>query len=250
MSWFDALNPGGQFSKYFELVFAESPQLRDEVFRIRHQVYCEELGYESVSPDGRECDEYDSHSKHLLLRTANTGVRVGCTRLVLPPLEQPSLPLPFERACAATLDRGLIDPATLPRNSIAEVSRLAVVRAFRRRKGEEHSKDGAAVIDYGTPKQPRFPYIQLGLYLGAVALAHRLGIKIIFFLTEPRLAGHFEKLGFPVHQIGGPIEHRGTRVPSMSNVDETIAGLRFYMRPVYKVVARQIGGGIEAPPRS
>jgi N-acyl amino acid synthase of PEP-CTERM/exosortase system len=214
MSWFDALNPGTQFSKYFELVLAESPQVQDEVFRIRHQVYCEELGYENVTPDGHERDECDRHSKHLLLRTANTGVRVGCTRLILPDPDQPSSPLPFERACAATIDRRLIDPAALPRDSIAEVSRLAVVREFRRRKGEERTKDGVAVIDYGTPKQPRFPYIQLGLYLGAVALAHRLGIKIIFFLTEPRLAGHFEKLGFPVQQIGGPIEHRGVREQS------------------------------------
>ena len=244
MSWFDALNPGAQFSKYFELVLAESPQLQDEVFRIRHQVYCEELGYEGVTPDGRERDECDRHSKHLLLRTANTGVRVGCTRLILPDPDQPSFPLPFERACAATIDRRLIDPATLPRDSIAEVSRLAVVRAFRRRKGEERSKDGAAAIDYGTPQQPRFPYIQLGLYLGAIALAQRLGIKIIFFLTEPRLAGHFEKLGFTVQQIGGPIEHRGIRVPSMSRVDETVAGLRFFMRPIYKVVARAIDSGI------
>ena len=245
MSWFDALDPGAQFSKYFELVFAESPQLQDEVFRIRHQVYCEDLSYESVTPDGRERDEYDRHSKHLLLRTAKTGVRVGCTRLILPRPEQPSFPLPFERTCAATIDRRLIDPAALPRDSIAEVSRLAVVREFRRRKGEELSKDGAAVIDYGTPKQPRFPYIQLGLYLGAITLAHRFGIKTIFFLTEPRLAEHFEKLGFSVQQIGGPVEHRGLRVPSMSSVDETIAGLRFYMRPIYKVVAREVGSGIE-----
>jgi N-acyl amino acid synthase of PEP-CTERM/exosortase system len=244
MSWFDPLNPGVQFSRYFELILAESPQLQDEVFRIRHQVYCEELSYERVTPDGRELDEYDRHSKHLLLRTVNTGVRVGCTRLVLQRPEQPSFPLPFERACTATIDRRLIDPAALPRDSIAEVSRLAVVREFRRRKGEERTKDGAAVIDYGTPKQPRFPYIQLGLFLGAVALARQLGIKTIFFLTEPRLSRHFEKLGFPVQQIGGPIGHRGVRVPSMASVDETINGLRFYMRPIYKVVARQIDSGI------
>jgi N-acyl amino acid synthase of PEP-CTERM/exosortase system len=245
MSSLDALAPGDQFSKHFELVLAESPQLQDDVFRIRHQVYCEDLGYESVTADGRERDEYDRHSKHLLLRTAGGGVPVGCTRLILPRPEQPSSPLPFERACAATIDRRLIDPAALPRDSIAEVSRLAVVREFRRRKGEELSKDGAAAIDYGTPTQPRFPHIQLGLYLGAIALAHRLGIKIIFFLTEPRLAAHFEKLGFPVQQIGEPIEHRGIRVPSMSRVDATVAGLQPYMRPIYRVVAGAIDTGLE-----
>jgi N-acyl amino acid synthase of PEP-CTERM/exosortase system len=159
--------------------------------------------------------------------------------------DQPTYPLPIEKTCAATIDRHWFDPEKVNRNRIAEVSRLAVIREFRRRKGEERSKDAAAQIDFGTEAQPRFPHIQLGLYLGAIALGVRLGIETLVLLTEPRLADHFKKLGFPVRQFGGPVEHRGTRVPSMANLGETVAGLRFFLRPLYRVVAEEIRTGLD-----
>lgn len=39
---------------------ATTDELKDHVFRIRHNVYCEELKFEPERPDKRETDEYDS----------------------------------------------------------------------------------------------------------------------------------------------------------------------------------------------
>jgi len=245
MLWLDRLNPGTEFRKYFEVVVADSEALRNEVYRIRHKVYCEELGFEARRGDELERDDYDEHSRHLLLRSVKSGVWVGCIRLVLCRHDRPTHPFPLERTCASTIDRRLYDPETVRRHRVAEVSRLAVIRAYRRRKGEESSKDATAQIDFGTAERPRFPHIQLGLYLGAIALAHQIGMETLILLTEPRLAGHFKKLGFPVRQMGGPIDHRGTRVPSMANVTETVTGLRFFLRPLYRVVAGQVRSGLE-----
>jgi len=244
MSLLDRFSLGEGFRKYFEIATAFDDAGRNDVFGIRHEVYCEELGFEPVRPDRRETDEYDRHSLHCLLRTSTEPhVLVGCNRLVMARPEEPDYPLPFERTCAATLDRSIIDPAKEPRGAIAEVSRLAVRAHYRRRKGETKAAVALSDDDFGTKEQPRFPYIPIGLYLGVIALAKHEGIETLFVLTEPRLADHFAKLGVKITQIGGPVEHRGIRVPSMMNVDSIIKGLRFFVKPIWRVVAEEIEAG-------
>jgi N-acyl amino acid synthase of PEP-CTERM/exosortase system len=243
---FDRFNLGHGFRKYFEIYPATDDSLRDAVYRVRHEVYCEELGFEPVRPDRREMDEHDAHSLHCLLRTANEAkIPVGCTRVVLARTNDPDYLLPFERTCAATIDRSIIDPARLDRDRIAEVSRLAVRAAFRRRKGEHSEAVPVHDEDFGSVIHPRFPYIPIGLYLGAIALAARSGIETLFILTEPRLAAHFAKLGVDVRQIGGPVEHRGTRIPSMMDVQSIIKGMRFLLKPMWRTIHEEIEAGYE-----
>ncbi len=246
MSLFERFNLGHGFRKYFRIDAALDEALQDDVFRIRHEVYCEDLKFEPERPDRRETDDYDAHSLHGLLRTANAPNNpVGCIRLVLVNPQDPSAPLPFEHTCAATLDRSIIDPASLPRDRIAEVSRLAVRGAFRRRKGEDRSQFSIQDQDFGTGDQPRFPYIPIGLYLGAIALADRSGVDTLFMLTEPRLATHFSRLGVNIRQIGGPVPHRGTRVPSMMKVQEVIGDMRMIVKPLWRVIQEEIERGFE-----
>lgn len=244
MSLFDRFNLGHGFRKYFEIQPAIHDGLRDEVYHVRHEVYCEELGFEPVRPDRREVDDYDAHSLHCLLSTSTDPRQpVGCTRLVLTNPADRNEPLPFERTCANTLDRSIVDPARLPRERIGEVSRLAVRAAYRRRRSDRNTPVALSDEDFGTGAQPRFPYIPIGLYLGAIALASRSGVETLFVLTEPRLAIHFARLGVDIRQIGGPVEHRGTRVPSMMDVDSIIKNMRFLVRPIWRVIQEEIENG-------
>lgn len=241
MKLFDRFNLGHGFRKYFRVQAAVSDTLRDDVYRIRHEVYCEELKFEPERPDRRETDQYDRHSMHCLIRTSTEPDNlVGCTRLILTDPADRDRPLPFEHTCAATLDRSIVDPLKLPRERIAEVSRLAVRAYYRRRRGEAQSAATISDEDFGTQSQPRFPYIPIGLYLGAVALAHRNNIDTIFVLTEPRLASHFAKLGVDIRQIGGAVEHRGARVPSMMDVQSIIKNMRFLVKPMWRVILEEI----------
>lgn len=245
------LNPEHGFRQYFRLVEADSAELQADVFRVRHEVYCEELGFEPARDNGMEQDEYDAHSLHCLLqRVTSGGEPVGCARLVLPRPGQPEYPLPFERSCDTALDRTIIDPKKLHRDGIAEISRLAVRPAFRRRKGEEGHAVDLQTRDFGTKDQPRFPYIPISLYLGAVALAKRKGINTLFILTEPRLASHFMQLGVEVKQIGAPVSHRGIRIPSVMHVDEIEQNMRRILRPMWKVVNEELQRGAESEPVS
>jgi N-acyl amino acid synthase of PEP-CTERM/exosortase system len=231
------------FSKYFCAVPATTDALRDEVFRIRHDVYCRELKYEPLRPDGREIDDFDAHSAHCLLRAVDPGRFVGCIRLIVPNPLDPNTLFPFEKTCAATLDRKLVDPALLARNKIAEVSRLAVISAYRRRKGERDTSGTISEEDFGSADRPRFPYVPVGLYLGMIAQAHRFGIEKLFVLTEPRLARHLSLLGVRIERIGGPVEHRGRRVPSMMSVPGILKSFGPIVRPLYDHIAASVDAG-------
>jgi len=234
------------FRSRFEVMPAVSETLVEEAFRVRHRVYCEELGFDAIRPDALERDQYDDHAIHLLLRKAGRGDPVGCARLVRTNPIDPAAPLPFEKFCAASLDRSIVDPARLTRSTVAEVSRLAVIREFRRRKGEARQPAPLSEGDFGTADHPRFPYILVSLYLGIVAIAGIHGIESLFMLTEPRLAAHFAKLGVAVRQIGSPIEHRGLHIPSMMSVSGIVSGLNEYCRPLYLEVMEDIAGALRA----
>jgi N-acyl amino acid synthase of PEP-CTERM/exosortase system len=234
------LNLGAGFSKYFRAMPALDDDRRRAVYAIRHAVYCEELGYEAVRPDGLESDDYDARSVHCLLQSVRNGDFVGCVRLILADPDDVTRALPFERLCAATLDRSIYDPAKLDRTRIAEVSRLAVTAQYRRRKGEQKVALPIDESDFGTPDRPRFPYIAAGLYLAMIALARHHRIETLFMLTERRLTRQLSRLGVGLRTIGEPVQHRGTRYPSMMVVQEVIDGLNFFVRPLFAVIASEM----------
>lgn len=242
MSLHEELNLAAGFRHYFRIESATGDLAQQEVFRIRHEVYCEDLGFEATREDGFETDDYDRNSQHCLLRTNGPGVLepVGCTRIVMTDPADRSAPLPFERTCAGTLEHAILESIQTGRERICEVSRLAVRRRFRRRKGESNEAVSISDEDFGRPEQPRFPYIPVSLYLGAIALAEFNGMERLFVLTEPRLAAHFARLGVNIRQIGDPVSHRGVRIPSVIKVQEVIDTMRPTIKPLWLTVREEV----------
>ncbi|MEO7728507.1 MAG: PEP-CTERM/exosortase system-associated acyltransferase [Burkholderiales bacterium] len=243
----DSPDTGDSFDKYFEIVPALTPDLKNIVFGIRHQVFCEDLGFEEVRPDGRENDKYDSQSLHLLIRNVQNGGYVGCTRIVRARLQDAQPHMPFETYCAEVINRSIIDPGALPRDCVGEISRLSVIAAYRKRQGEPLKPATISSGDFGTQARPRFPYLTVGLYFGTVELARRHGITTLFALTEPRLTEHFRKLGMNIQTIGGPVEHRGLRIPSMMTTGTFVDDLRAMFRPMYETIAREVAAAFIGP---
>ena len=240
---------GQRFNQLFELTLALENASLEEVFRIRHDVYCRDLAWEPIRDDGREVDEFDSHSVHCLLSRRGTGQAVGCTRLILARPEDPGYRLPFEESCRDVLDLSIADPQRMSRTSLGEVSRLAVLKGFRRRKGEEDVPASMNENDFAPhDQQDRFPFIPVSLYLGAAAVARQLEIEHLFVLTEPRLASHFARIGFDIRSVGGPIEHHGTRIPSLLSSSKVVQGLRPMLRPLYEVIAQAVEQAFQAHP--
>ena len=237
------------FVQLFEFLPALDDLTRDQVFRIRHDVYCKELGWEPTRPDERETDPYDSHAIQCLLRRRGSQEPVGCVRLILTQPHAPDDLLPFEATCAAALDRKIADPSSMPRNTVGEVSRLAVLSRFRQRRGEDHTSVSVAGADFATEAgHARFPFIPVGLYLGVAALAIRFGIENTFVLTEPRLAGHFARIGLDIRIVGNCIEHRGQRAPAWMRASHAVTGLRPMIRPLFDAIYRDVTNACDQRP--
>lgn len=207
---------GRLFHRYFRIVPANTAALRDEVFRIRYDVYCEELGWEDRErfPGQQEMDEYDRHAFHCLLLHQPSGTYAGCVRLVHVPREEPGILLPFEEACAGHLYPEAEAIFRQGRHGVGEISRLAVRSRFRRRENERHVPEGQVPEPDGA-RDPRrkTPPIAMGLYLAAACSGLLSGKDGVFALMEPKLARRLRGFGIHFHQVGEGIEHRGMRAP-------------------------------------
>lgn len=101
-----------------------------EIYRLRYRVYCEEWGFEKPEDhsDGLETDEFDKSSVHFVAKD-NDGRLVGTVRLIL---NSPA-GFPLEKYCPININKD-----ELRRESLAEVSRLAINKNYRRRAEDKY----------------------------------------------------------------------------------------------------------------
>jgi len=193
-------------SQQFDICIADTPKLREEVFKIRYRVYCQELGYEPLSkfPDKRERDAYDSHSIHLLLKSKSMDAYIGCVRLVLSS-NHSQLQFPFERICS----KHFLDFNKINRISCGEVSRLAVLRDFR------HWELKNGHIDFSQAENKlmkrRLSIIPLMLYLAVTGIIADLGLDYGISFMEPRLSRQLKSYGLNSYPCGEIMDFRGKR---------------------------------------
>lgn len=204
------------FSEYFRVVVADSPALRDEVYKIRFQVYCKEMCTEPEGqfPDGREHDIFDDFAGHCLLQHLPSGLYAGCVRLVYSgPANSPSLP--FEEFCRDSLYPSVVGRVLSRRGTFGEISRLAVPAEFRRRKGEQ-----GFPIPIPLDEQPvhnlaerrhQSSNISIGLFLAAAAMGLIRGMNGVFAMMEPRLVRYLRQVGLEFDQAGADVEYHGKR---------------------------------------
>jgi len=203
------------FCQYFQIKFASTKQLRREAFKIRYGVYSQELGWEPENPLKMETDECDDYAYHCLIEHKRTGGYIGCVRLLIPPVQQPEQPLPFEQNCLHTAKAEIIDSTKLARGSFGEISRLAVLASFRRREKEKKAPFIINKINpetiYTEDERRNFPNIAIGLYIAAVSLADICNHSGAFVMMEPRLNKRLIRFGLPFEQVGEIMEYHGQR---------------------------------------
>ncbi len=101
---------------------AERPDLMALAWRLRHQVFCEDLGWQIPSLNGIEMDEFDLDAVHCAV--IRRGVVVGCLRAL-----STLGPYLLERYFAHLL------PAPLPKSAeVWEISRFAVMPTVEDRR--------------------------------------------------------------------------------------------------------------------
>lgn len=208
----------------FSFVQADSEELKQEIYRLRFDVYAREFGFEKIEdhPTGLEMDEFDAHSVHFAAIDDNQDV-IGTVRLVL----ENDKGFPIEHAVETTF----VGPRP-PDSRIAEISRLAVSRTFRRRAEDgrfgvesyiKKSEGGTLPDDEEQNEQQsnrKNPIIVLGLYQIMYHYSKRMGLSHWFMITETKLFHALKKYGFGFHQIGEPVEYHGIRVPYLGIIEE------------------------------
>jgi N-acyl amino acid synthase of PEP-CTERM/exosortase system len=123
------------FNRYFSLSVADSQLLKQEAYKIRYQVYCQELNYEAPTnfPDEMEIDLYDNHSIHCLLKHKPTGIYAGCVRIIVPQKHTYKSIFPWQQFASK-----MVYPSPeYEWSNICEISRLAVRGEFRKRQGDD-----------------------------------------------------------------------------------------------------------------
>ena len=247
MKTIDLVTP---YRDYFKLVPATTKELKKTVFRIRYSVYCEDLGWEDGSrfPDKMEMDEFDENSRHCLLLHRSTNQYAGCVRLVLANRDNKRPAIPLQLHCAEALDEEILDINTLFRSSFGEISRLAILKGFRRRAGEEKTADGMGkdLFSMQQSEKRRFPHIALGLYLGAASVGIAAGLDSVFAMMEPRLARHLRLTGIHFRQVGQVLDYHGPRAPFYITRDGLFKKLRPELVKLLKAIEEDLSTDEEA----
>lgn len=229
------------FTQFLEPQVAINEALRDEVFRIRHNVYCEELAFEAAKDSGTETDEFDEQSIFSMIKHKPTGTYTSCVRIVKSENDQELLPI--EKFCDHAIENQELHPRNFPRREICEISRLAVKAQFRRRQADKFkgSSTGAIREDTYSEKELRcFPFIAIGLYMAAASMAVDTGVKHVFVMMEPRLARSMKFVGIQFVQLGKPVEYHGKRAAYYINPEIFFESLSPGFKCLYTEIEKTI----------
>ncbi|GAB6067969.1 hypothetical protein JCM13664_12880 [Methylothermus subterraneus] len=234
-----------KFYEYFELVPASTATLKREVYKLRFQVYCLETGFERpedctvVKEDGREVyletDPYDRRSDHYLVRHRRSGLYAATVRLVLPDPDDLFLPYPIEEHCV--LETPVTDLGI--RRHLAEISRFAVSKEFKRRPNEAGTLAGIGAQPevYFAPDERRvLPHITVGLFAAIVRMTRAHAITHWYAVMEPALLRFLRLFGIHFSPIGPDVDYHGLRRPCLAEVDRVLPGIKKVNPSVWELI--------------
>lgn len=232
------------YHQTFEVLRADTNMLKEEVYRLRYQVYCKENGLisENINLNEMERDIYDRHSLHSLLIHRPSGRAVGTVRIVLPREDKPLYSFPLQNACQHPL---LYKEENIVK--MCEISRLCMVKAFRKRVGDGGILPTYAEADWekkpsATGKKVVYfrrmiPYAPLGLIMSAIDMAQENGIENCFCIMEKSQLYAMEKIGLKFSSLGPSIEFFGTQQPVIFNIEDMLESMKEENESCWDVVS-------------
>ncbi|HMV71473.1 MAG TPA: PEP-CTERM/exosortase system-associated acyltransferase [Pseudomonadales bacterium] len=237
------------FRRFFKLSLATTDEQKRVIYRLRYRVYCEELRYEDPSafPDRLETDEFDARSLHCAVIHKRSGIAAGCVRLVRSPAGQHETPLPMERYCAHALDPATVGFMKHNRDTICELSRLAVDSRFRRRLGEAGSELGElAALDVCDQEERTFSLVATAAIMAGIALTDLSGCSNVFAMMEVCLPRVLSRTGLYVERAGEEVDYHGRRAPFFITTEAAVAGMNAEQMQFYHEIRRGLAHGYAA----
>jgi len=237
------------FNQFFELVHADTDELRMQVYLLRFQVYVVETGFETESDCHHGADErgntllweqdvFDERADHYLLRHRRTGMFAATARLILPSPIDVAAPYPIELHCP--LDLSITD--TSVRTRLGEISRFAVSKVFKRRIGELGSLAGVAddvEIYFEEDERRVLPHISLGLFAAVMRMVHEHRITHCYAVMEPALLRLLSRFGMVFNRIGPDVDYHGIRVPCITTAEEALPNIKKIAPSVWDLITER-----------
>lgn len=203
------------FLDRYLLKVATTPEEKERVYRLRYNVYCQEIGYqpESFCQKSLELDTHDRHSIHCYLEHRSSGLAAGCLRLVLPDPDTSDSEglLPLQEYGGSSLNHPRIQPSLLPKHEICEISRFAIARVFRNKAINNETLQKESHHLFSDEDRKTFPWIIISLFLATYSLVGLTGRRHVFAMMESRLPRLLAMSGFNFQKVGEPIEMYGQR---------------------------------------
>lgn len=205
--------------------------LLQETFRLRYNIYCHEAEFldDTDYPDEIESDVYDDHSIHFAALD-NTNQVVGTLRLIF----DSEHGFPLETHCP-NYDRSKI---TFPRTQLAEISRLAVSKSWRRRRNDglygltSYNSNGDSETPEHIKRKRKRPIIVFGLYKQLYLESKRRGITHWYAAMEQKLNHTLNKFSFEFEPIGPEHDYYGPVTPFLGVVAKMERRLYYEKRNV------------------
>jgi N-acyl amino acid synthase of PEP-CTERM/exosortase system len=227
--------------KRIRFIKVDSEYMKKEVYKLRYDVYVNEFGFEKQGdhPSGLEMDIYDPYSVELAaIEQVNVERQkiIGTIRLIL----HSEHGFPIEN----TVPIGFTGKKP-PVDKIAEISRLAISKEYRRRQGDglygaksfqKVSEDGG-LADCGRIQSEKVkiqPYLILGLFKEMYQVSKKMGITHWYMITEKKLWYALKRFDLIFRQIGEPVNYHGLRIPYLGVVAEIEQHLREKHVDLYK----------------
>lgn len=184
---------------------ALDPGTLEDMFRFRHKVFYERLGWEVPSRDGIERDEYDELNPVYIVAKNRASEIEGCWRL---------LPTTGPYMLKDTFGQLLHDEPAPQDPGIWEMSRLAVLPST---SGERAQVTLNAIT---------FDMIRL-----VYEFATQNGIRQYVLVTSVALERLLTRVGFPIHRLGG---HKAQYVGKVLTVACAVDINEQFRQAVYK----------------
>jgi N-acyl amino acid synthase of PEP-CTERM/exosortase system len=155
--------------------------------------------------------------------------------------------LPYELLGPDVLDKEFFSRFDVPRNTLCEISRLAVDGAFRRRSGEAATRFGEIdALDIEDMERRTFSLISVAAFLASAAMGDIYHLTNGFAMMEPFLPRLMDRSGIHFEKAGADIDYHGVRAPyfvQLSSVLNTMnVELREFYQSIYDVIRKQVDG--------
>ena len=234
-----------------------------EIYRLRYKIFCLEWGFEKAEnyESGILKDIYDDSAVNFAARD-HTDKIVGAIRMIL----YSENGFPIEKYCELTGNQ-----QEIPREKIAEISRLAIHRDFRRRAEDKYIygpdeerrsignfnfsanylnsrrfedrhrfKNVSSRAGFAQTERRRRHEIFIGLYKAVYQESKRRQLSCWYAVMTKGIVNLLDKFGLKFNAIGDPVDYHGIRTPYFGEINKMEQEMSNIDSELYREFTRDI----------